>query len=50
VREAVKRHSAYIGSQTLATAINLTLTFPEQGVREVEIDEVGVKLAVIKNS
>ena len=26
VREAVKRHSAYIGSQTLATAINLTLT------------------------
>jgi isoleucyl-tRNA synthetase len=50
VREAVKRHSAYIGSQTLATAINLTLTFPEQGVREVEIDEVVVKLAVIKNS
>ena len=50
VREAVKRHAAYIGSQTLATAINLTLTFPDDGIREVEIDEVVVKMMVIKNS
>ncbi len=50
VREAVKRHSAYIGSQTLATAINLTPTFPDDGIREVEIDEVVVKMMVKKNS
>jgi isoleucyl-tRNA synthetase len=50
VREAVKRHSAYIGSQTLASAISLTLTFPENDVREVEIDEVVVKILIVKNS
>ena len=50
VKEAVKRHASYIGSQTLATAINLTLSFPDDGVRVVEIDEVVVKILVTKNS
>jgi len=50
VREAVKRHASYIGSQTLATSINLTDSFPSNNIREVDIDEVVVKLMVIKNS
>jgi isoleucyl-tRNA synthetase len=50
VREAVKRHASYIGSQTLATEINLTIAFPGNGVRNVEIDEVVVKILVTKNS
>jgi isoleucyl-tRNA synthetase len=49
VREAVKRHASYIASQTLATEINLTLTFPDDGIREVEIDEVAVRMMVNKN-
>ena len=49
VREAVKRHSAYIASQTLATAVELSAS-PDANVREVEIDEVVVKVEVRKNS
>jgi len=49
VREAIKRHSSYIGSQTLATAVTLTGNFKDD-VREVEIDEVVVKLVVTKNT
>jgi hypothetical protein len=49
VREAVKRHSSYIASQTLATAVNLTHSFPGNNVRDVEIDEVVVKVVVRKN-
>jgi isoleucyl-tRNA synthetase len=49
VREAVKRHSEYIGSQTLATTVTLSKTISEDGMREVEIDEVVVKMAVRKN-
>jgi isoleucyl-tRNA synthetase len=50
VREAIKRHSAYIGSQTLATSVSLTGSFSGDSVREVEIDEVVVKVEVSKNS
>jgi isoleucyl-tRNA synthetase len=50
VREAIKRHSAYIGSQTLATSVSLTGSFSGDSVREVEIDEVVVKVEVRKNS
>ena len=50
VREAVKRHAAYIGSQTLASEINLTAVFPAEGNREVEIDEVVVRMMVNKNN
>ncbi len=48
VREAVKRHSQYIGSQTLATSVSLTDSFPDNVVREVEIDDVVVKVEVRK--
>jgi isoleucyl-tRNA synthetase len=49
VREAVKRHSAYIGSQTLATSVTLAGNFTINSVREVDIDDVVVKLEVTKN-
>jgi isoleucyl-tRNA synthetase len=46
VREAVKRHAPYIASQTLASAVTLTNTFKGDYVREVEIDEVTVRVIV----
>ncbi len=49
VKEAVKRHSSYIGSQTLATSVKLTDSFPEDNVKEVEVDDVVVKVMVRKN-
>jgi Isoleucyl-tRNA synthetase len=49
VREAVKRHAAYIASQTLATEVNLTNDFAGDDVKDVEIDEVVVKILVKKN-
>jgi isoleucyl-tRNA synthetase len=50
VREAVNKHKAYIASQTLATSVNLTKNFTGNNVKEVEIDEVAVKMTVIKNN
>jgi len=49
VREAVRRHAAYIASQTLATVVKLTDNFTGNNVRDVEIDEVVVKVMVEKN-
>jgi isoleucyl-tRNA synthetase len=49
VSEAVIRHSAYIASQTLATAVELVKSFPENNTRDVEIDDVVVKVAVRRN-
>ena len=49
VREAVKRHSSYIGSQTLATSVSLTKNFSADNVKEVEVDEVAVRVLVTKN-
>ncbi len=46
VREAVTRHAGYIGSQTLATRVSLTKNFTDDNIREVDIDEVVVKLKV----
>ena len=48
VREAVKRHASYIGSQTLATDVTLTGSFTGDSVKEIEIDEVVVKVEVRK--
>ncbi len=49
VSEAVKRHASYIGSQTLATSVTLAGSFTGSGVREVEIDEVVVKIEINRN-
>jgi isoleucyl-tRNA synthetase len=50
VREAINRHAEYIGSQTLATDVNLTDNFKGDDVKEVEVDEVVVKVSVTKNT
>ena len=50
VREAVKRHAGYIGSQTLATEVSLTNDFSDENIREVEIDEVVVKMKVERSN
>jgi len=49
VREAVKRHASYIASQTLATTVDLVNSFSGNNIREVEIDEVVVRVVVTKN-
>ena len=49
VREAITRHSAYIGSQTLATNVSLTSDFTGMKGNDVEIEEVTVKVVVKKN-
>jgi len=48
IREAVKRHAAYIGPQTLATAVTLSGKLAGSDVREVEIDEVVIKVSISK--
>jgi len=50
VREAITRYAEYIGSQTLATAVTLKKNITGENVREVDIDEVVVKVLVAKNS
>jgi isoleucyl-tRNA synthetase len=49
IHEAVNRHASYIASQTLATGINLVDKLSGNNVKEIEIDEVMVKIAVNKN-
>jgi isoleucyl-tRNA synthetase len=49
IREAVKRHASYIASQTLATKVDVVTVFPDHGSREIEINEMQVRIAVNKN-
>jgi isoleucyl-tRNA synthetase len=49
VREAVNRHSDYIASQTLATTVGLSDNLSGDNVRDVEVDEVVVKVQVRRN-
>ena len=50
IREAVNRHSAYIGSQTLATKVSIVNNFTTGNFREIEINEMLVKILVTRNS
>ncbi len=50
IREAIKRHAGYIGSQTLATRVDVVDRFKDGNVREVEIDDVTVSISVFKVS
>jgi len=50
ISEAVKKHASYIGSQTLATEVLLVNDIPGNNIRELDIDEVIVKVSVTKNS
>jgi isoleucyl-tRNA synthetase len=49
IREAVKRHAGYIGSQTLATKVAIINDFTDSKIREIEIDDIIIRIAVIKN-
>jgi isoleucyl-tRNA synthetase len=50
IRDAIKLHSAYIGSQTLATSVSVISSVTGDSAREVEIDEVMVRIAVRRTS
>lgn len=50
IREAVEKHAAYIGSQTLATCISVVDDFTADNMREIDIDDVIVKIAVTRNA
>jgi isoleucyl-tRNA synthetase len=49
IREAVNRHASYIGSQTLATAVSVVPSVTDKNLREIDIDEVMVRILVKKN-
>ena len=49
IREAIKRHSSYIESQTLATSVSVTADLSNDNSREIDIDEVIVRISVRKN-
>jgi isoleucyl-tRNA synthetase len=48
VREAITRYAEYIGSQTLATTVTLMNNITGDGIKDVDIDEVVVKVMVVK--
>jgi isoleucyl-tRNA synthetase len=50
IREAVMRHAGYIGSQTLASEVKLVNDLSGDGVREIDIDEVMVRIKVSRKS
>ena len=49
ISEAVKRHASYIGSQTLATRVEVVDRFTDNNVKEVEINEMEVRIVVSRN-
>ena len=49
VSEAVKKHSIYIGSQTLATSVEIVNTISVKNAREIDIDDEVIKISVVKN-
>jgi len=49
ISEAVRKHASYIGSQTLATRVEVVTDLPDDDSREVEINEVQVRMAVRRN-
>ncbi|HPV16671.1 MAG: isoleucine--tRNA ligase [Bacteroidales bacterium] len=48
ISKAVDRHADYIGSQTLATKVAVVSDFANGNVREVEIDDMIIKVSVYK--
>jgi len=49
ISEAVRRHASYIGSQTLATRVEVVDRFTDNNVRVVEINEMEVRIVVSRN-
>jgi isoleucyl-tRNA synthetase len=50
LHEAILRHASYIASQTLATKVTLSENLTGNNITEVDIDEVIVKVSVIRNA
>ena len=48
IREAVNRHAGYIGSQTLATKVAVVSEFPGGNIKEVDIDDMNVRISVAR--
>ncbi|MCK7533939.1 MAG: DUF5915 domain-containing protein [Marinilabiliales bacterium] len=48
LNEAIMLHNGYISSQTLAASINIVPAVRGKNIREVDIDEVMVKVVVVK--
>jgi isoleucyl-tRNA synthetase len=49
IRDAIKTHSSYIGSQTLATSVSVVSSVSDNNSREIDIEEVMVRISVKKN-
>jgi isoleucyl-tRNA synthetase len=49
IREAVRRHSSYIASQTLATVVSVVPVITGDKIREIDIEEVMIKISVVRN-
>jgi isoleucyl-tRNA synthetase len=49
IREAVQRHSQYIASQTLATSVSVVSSVTDVNVKEIEVEEVMIRISVRKN-
>jgi isoleucyl-tRNA synthetase len=46
VNEAITKHAAYIGAQTLASSVKIVTDLKGSDVKEIEIDEAVVKIAI----
>jgi isoleucyl-tRNA synthetase len=49
IREAIIRHAKYIGSQTLATRVDVVDRLMDGNIREVEINETAIKISITRN-
>jgi isoleucyl-tRNA synthetase len=50
VSEAVKRHNSYIGSQTLASEVNIIKNISGDSQHQIDIDDLSVTIAVRKKT
>jgi len=48
IREAVEMHAGYIGAQTLATEVRVATSLNGDNAREIEIDELPVRVVIKK--
>jgi hypothetical protein len=48
IREAVETHAGYIGAQTLATEVKVSADLNGAKAKEIEIDELPVKVIIKK--
>ena len=49
ISDAVNKHAAYIGSQTLANSVRIVNAINNSNIREIDIDDAIVKISVTKS-